>query len=131
MHELSVCQALLDQVRDTARNNNAESVGMITVRIGPLSGVEPDLLEQAFSIARNGPMTASATLAIETMPVRIRCRDCGHENEAPPNRLLCSQCSSYRVDLTSGDELLLARVELHDTESAPNPSEPTRTSSHV
>jgi len=131
MHELSVCQALLDQVRKTAYTHNAGSVGLITVRIGPLSGVEPNLLEQAFSIARNGPMTASATLVIETMPVSIRCRDCGNENEVRPNRLLCSQCASYRVDLTSGDELLLARVELHNTDSVPNPSEPKRTSSHV
>lgn len=124
MHELSVCESLLTQVRATAQANGASSVGRITVRLGPLSGVEADLLAQAFTIARNGPMTASASLEIETQPIRIRCRDCGNENEAPPNRLLCAACDSFRVDLVSGDELLLARIELHGVESRPNPSTP-------
>ena len=119
MHELSVCHALLAQVRATANANQASSVGRITVRLGPLSGVEPDLLAQAFSIARNGPLTAEASLHIDTQPIRIRCRDCGHENEASPNRLLCQACDSYRVDLVSGDELLLAQVELHGVNRHP------------
>ncbi len=131
MHELSVCQALLDQVRDTAQAHQADGVGMITVRIGPLSGVEPDLLQQAFTIARNGPLTSSATLNIERAPVRIRCRDCEQENDARSNRLLCSHCSSYRVDLISGDEMLLARVELHRAESSQNSPDPERKPSHV
>lgn len=113
MHELSVCEALLTQVRATAAANRARSVGRITVRLGPLSGVEPDLLAQAFSIARNGPLTAEASLQIEPQPVRLRCRDCGNENEAETNRLLCKACGSFRIDLISGDELLLAQVELH------------------
>ena len=131
MHELSVCQALLDQVRNTAQSHHAEAVGLITVRIGPLSGVEPDLLKQAFTIARNGPLTSSATLSIELAPVRIRCRDCEQENEARPNRLLCSHCSSYRVDLISGDEMLLARVELHGAEPPQNSLDSERNASHV
>ncbi len=131
MHELSVCQALLDQVRETARAHHADEVGLITVRIGPLSGVEPDLLEQAFTIARNGPLTSSATLSIELAPVRIRCRDCEQECEVRPNRLLCSACSSYRVDLISGDEMLLARVELQGAGPSQNSPDPERKPSHV
>lgn len=122
MHELSVCEALLAQVRSTATTNGADGVGRITVRLGPLSGVEPDLLAQAFSIARNGPMTAEASLHIEAQPIRLRCRDCGNENEAETNRLLCKACGSYRTDLISGDELLLARVELHGVSRHPTNS---------
>ncbi|NDY95703.1 hydrogenase maturation nickel metallochaperone HypA [Wenzhouxiangella limi] len=132
MHELSVCEALLTQVRSTAEANGASGVGRITVRLGPLSGVEPDLLAQAFTIARNGPMTAQASLVIEPQPVRIRCRDCGNENEVPTNRLLCTACESFRVDLVSGDELLLARVELQGISDPPNPTTDSKASSdHV
>lgn len=120
MHELSVCEALLAQVRATASANQASSVGRITIRVGPLSGVEPDLLTQAFSIARNGPLTAEASLHIETQPIRIHCRDCGNENEAAANRLLCQACGSFRVNLISGDELLLAQVELHGVSRHPS-----------
>lgn len=122
MHELSVCESLLKQVRATAAANQASGVGQITVRLGPLSGVEADLLAQAFTIARNGPMTGGATLVIEPQPVRIRCRECSNENDAATNRLLCSACNSYRVDLISGDELLLAKVELRGVSTPPTPS---------
>ena len=112
MHELSVCQGLLTQVEEIARNEKARHVDLIRLQIGPLSGVVPELLQQAFSIARAGTAAADAELAIETLPIRIRCTQCGAENDAPPNRLLCASCGDYRTQLLSGDELLLASVEL-------------------
>lgn len=128
MHELAVCNELLAQVRATAMQRDARSVGRISVRVGALSGVEPDLLEHAFTIARAGDYTDGATLVIETMPVRIRCRACGNENEVPANRLLCGACGGYAVDLLSGDELLLASIELHGVpepeSSGPEPCAP-------
>lgn len=114
MHEMAVCNELLAQVRALAVEHNARSVGSITVRIGVLSGVEPDLLERAFTIARAGDYTAQARLLIETVAVRVRCRACGNENEAAANRLLCAACGGYAVDLIGGDELLLASIEMRE-----------------
>jgi len=114
MHEMAVCNELLAQVRAIAVEHNARSVGSITVRIGVLSGVEPDLLERAFTIARAGDYTAQARLLIETVAVRVRCRACGNENEAAANRLLCAACGGYAVDLIGGDELLLASIEMRE-----------------
>lgn len=123
MHELAVCNALMSQVRATAVQHGAESVGRITVRVGPLSGVEPDLLRHAFPIARGGAFTDEAELVIETTTIRIRCRVCGNENEAAANRMLCAACGAYNVAVCSGDELLLASVELHGIpEPGANPS---------
>lgn len=122
MHEMAVCNELLDQVRANALRHGAESVGTITVRIGALSGVEPDLLERAFTIARAGAYTDNARLVIETVGVRVRCRACGNENEAAPNRLLCEACGGYAVDLVGGDELLLASLELHGMPDAERPA---------
>lgn len=132
MHELAVCEELLARVRSEARSRRAGSVGRITVRLGPLSGVEPDLLEQAFSIARAGAYTATAELILETAPVRIRCRSCEQSSEAAANRLVCPACGDFRVDLIGGDELLLASIELHGVDP-PAPSDPSesRESSHV
>ena len=121
MHELSVCQGMLSQVEEIARREHARQVDLIRLRIGPLSGVVPELLQQAFSIARAGTIAANAELAIETLPVRIRCTQCGAESDARPNRLLCGQCGDYRTQLLSGDELLLASVELtRSTEETEN-----------
>jgi hydrogenase nickel incorporation protein HypA/HybF len=112
MHELSVCQGLLTQVEEIARREEAAHVDVILLRIGPLSGVEPDLLQNAFIIARAGTVAANAELSIDTLPVRVECTQCGAESEATPNRLLCGQCGDFRTRLLSGDEMLLASIEL-------------------
>jgi hydrogenase nickel incorporation protein HypA/HybF len=112
MHELSVCQGLLDQVAGIARQNQATGVKRIHLQVGPLSGVEPQLLEQAFPLASAGTIAEHAELAIETLAVRVRCTTCGAETETAANRLLCGACGDWHTQLVSGDELLLVSVEL-------------------
>ena len=112
MHELAVCQGLLRQVEAIAREHGADRVTRIVVRIGPLSGVEPDLLAGAFPLAAGDTRAAAAELIIERLPVRVRCNTCGAETEAPPNRLLCGACGHGHTQLVGGDEMLLASVEL-------------------
>lgn len=103
---------MLRQVMDIADREQARAVTRILVRIGPLSGVEPQLLAQAFPIASAGTLAADAALELESLPVRVRCEQCGAESEASPNRLLCGACGDYHTRLLSGDELLLVSVEL-------------------
>jgi hydrogenase nickel incorporation protein HypA/HybF len=112
MHELAVCQAMLRQVEAIAEREQAQRVLRILVRIGPLSGVEPELLLQAFPLAVAGTRAESAQLQVESLAIRVRCADCETESDASPNRLLCAACGSFRTRLLSGDELLLTSVEL-------------------
>lgn len=112
MHELSICQALMTQVESVAAQHQATKVTSITVQIGVLSGVVPDLLAQAFTIARAGTVAEQAELITETLPIKVRCRQCGAETEASANRLLCGVCGDWQTQLISGEELLLASVEL-------------------
>lgn len=112
MHEMSLCQALLNQVEQVAQQHNARQISSITVRIGPLAGVEAALLAQAFSIAKLGSCAEHAELILESLPITVRCRLCQAESTVEVNRLLCAACGSWQTQLLSGDELLLASVEL-------------------
>ena len=112
MHELAVCQALMEQVERIGREQRAQYVESIQLGIGPLSGVEPRLLEQAFYIARAGSIADQATLVIESTPVRVSCKQCGAQTEVLPSRLLCGQCGDWRTTLISGDEMYLQNIEL-------------------
>jgi hydrogenase nickel incorporation protein HypA/HybF len=118
MHELSVCQALLTQVADLARDHRANTVHKIVIRVGPLAGVEPRLLVQAFPLACAGTLAESAKLVIEELPLRVHCETCSAESVALPNRLVCGACGDWHTRLVSGDELLLASVELSREEDA-------------
>jgi len=113
MHELSICQGLLSQVKRVAKENDARSVALIRIRVGALSGVEPPLLERAFEIAREGTVAQEAELEIETGPVVVKCQECGASSAVPANRLVCQYCGEWRVNVTEGDELLLLSVELN------------------
>jgi hydrogenase nickel incorporation protein HypA/HybF len=111
MHELSICQSMLQQLETIAQQENARRVTSITLQIGPLSGVEPELLQQAFPLAAAGTLAEQAELKIENQAVRVHCPKCNGENEVPSNRLVCPECGETHTRLVSGDELLLARLE--------------------
>lgn len=112
MHELSVCQEMLDQVAGIANKHRAIGVRSIVVRVGPLSGVEPKLLTLAFPLARAGTIASGAELIIENQPVRVKCESCGAESDATSNCLICGECGDWHTQLMSGEDLLLASVEL-------------------
>jgi hydrogenase nickel incorporation protein HypA/HybF len=112
MHELSVCQALIDQLEALASEQRAGRVARVVVGIGPLSGVEPELLRHAFPVAAAGSVAEDAELVIEQRPVRVHCPQCGQDSDAAANRLICASCGDWRTELLSGDELLLMQTEL-------------------
>jgi hydrogenase nickel incorporation protein HypA/HybF len=113
VHELSLCDDLLGQVFAIAAQHKAQSVESITVQIGALSGVEPALLESAFTMIKAGTVAEQALLIMQTSPVTVLCRKCGTQSEVAANRLLCNACQSHETTLLSGDELILASVELN------------------
>ena len=118
MHELSVCQALLQQVTDIAIKRGASAVNHVTIEAGALSGIEPALLARAFEVLRAGSWaTSQATLRIESPELTIRCCGCNVESIAAPNRLICRSCGDFRTRVVAGDELRLRRIELRMPEA--------------
>lgn len=115
MHELSICRDIIRQVEDLAIQHDAASVTNIKICIGPLSGIEPQLLAQAFTSAATESIAENAELEIEVMPIRVRCQQCHAESEATINRLICGVCGHTQTRLLSGDEMLLTSVEFAKT----------------
>ncbi len=112
MHEFSICRQMMTQVNEIALQNQALAIESITLKIGPLSGVEAPLLKQAFPFATAQTIAENAELIIEELPVVVQCNQCGSKTSTTPNKLACSQCGDYHTQLLSGDEMLLASVEL-------------------
>jgi len=118
VHELSICQALIEQLSQLVEQHQAKAVAVVSLSIGPLSGVEPNLLAHAFPLAAAGTKAEKAVLSIEQPAIRVRCRRCQAVSEATANRLLCAVCGPWQTELISGDELLLLRVEMEKNEVA-------------
>jgi len=112
LHELSLCQNIIDQLDGLARQHGARAVARIEVEVGVLSGVEAKLLEQAFPFAAADGIAADAVLVTRVVPPRVACLACGAETAASASDLTCRACGSGETRLVQGRELILARVEL-------------------
>jgi hydrogenase nickel incorporation protein HypA/HybF len=117
VHELSICQALLQEVAKIAASRNACAVDRITIEVGRLSGVEPELLARAFEVARAGTCASSAALVMQTLGIRVKCTECGATSNVEPNCLVCGACNGYRTRIIAGDELRLRAIELQVPEA--------------
>jgi hydrogenase nickel incorporation protein HypA/HybF len=111
MHEYSLMTALMERVEEEASSRRALAVHRVTVRIGELSGVEPDLLASAFDIVRAGTICAGAELSIERVAARWVCPDCGQAIDPSKGGPRCGPCGRP-AGLAAGDEILLGQIEL-------------------
>jgi hydrogenase nickel incorporation protein HypA/HybF len=119
MHELSVCLSLLEQVNSIAAEHGSRRVTRIEVEVGPLSGVEAELLRNAWPIACAGTIAVDAEFVITESDIVVQCQSCKAQTQAKANRLICGECGDFRTRLTSGDEMILQRVELDTGQEPP------------
>ena len=110
MHEYSIVLALLDRVEKEAKTHGASTVSRIHVRIGELSGVERDLLESAYELARQRTICDGAALEVVPVSPRWVCTVCETAigNGGIPR---CAACDAP-AHLAEGDEILLERIEM-------------------
>ncbi|MBL9214966.1 MAG: hydrogenase maturation nickel metallochaperone HypA [Opitutaceae bacterium] len=102
----------LDAVGRAAAAHRAHRVARIVLRIGDLSGVEPDALRFAFEALAPRTRAAGAELAIERVPARAHCRGCGADFAVGAGFIFrCPGCGDLSGDVIAGRELELRRIE--------------------
>jgi hydrogenase nickel incorporation protein HypA/HybF len=109
MHEYSLVRAMVDRVEQEARARNATSISRLAVRIGSMSGVEPELFASAFTLCREG-LLADAELDIRRSEAVWACPRC--DAPIPPGGVLrCAACG-VPARMATGDEILLEQIEM-------------------
>ena len=112
MHELSIAEAILDAVRQEAEKHPGAHVAKVGVRIGALSGVEPEALSFGFSALVQGSDLEPLALQIESVPRRQRCPACDITFEVTEYILACPRCGLIETQFAGGDELHMAYLEI-------------------
>ncbi|MBN1961917.1 MAG: hydrogenase maturation nickel metallochaperone HypA [Deltaproteobacteria bacterium] len=110
MHEYSLVQSLLERINDEAKAHNAISVHSLKISVGELSGVDPELFETAYQIAREGTLCAQTKLEIKYKPAIWVCKGCKTEL-SNTEYLQCPKCGEAAF-LKSGADIILERIEL-------------------
>lgn len=118
MHEESLARSLLQRTAELCQLHKARSVVSVRVSCGPLSGVEPVQLQDAFERLRSAwPACQTAALILENPGMPAHCESCDHRFPVINFRFLCPECNSGRVRLLDGDCLRILDVELDVPES--------------
>ena len=110
MHELSLCEALFDQIDAAVASQTAPVVRLVRLRVGELAGLEPELFRTAFEVTRADRGHASAELVIAFAAAAWACRACGAEI-ARGEALRCAVCGG-EARLARGGDVVLERIEL-------------------
>ena len=112
MHEYSIVQALLTQCENIAKDNEAESVTKIIVKIGVMSGVEPHLLEIAFNTFKEKTMCDGADFVLNVQPLVIECKSCSVKTTLEKIYYKCPACESLDVNVIDGEDMFLMSLEM-------------------
>ncbi|WP_373019656.1 hydrogenase/urease nickel incorporation protein HypA [Thiomicrorhabdus sp.] len=113
MHEYSIVRDLIDQCEGYAQDNGASEVSKVVIKVGKLSGVEPDLLATAFETFKEASAVCrTAELDMQIQPVEIFCRGCGEHSTLAEHRYVCPLCQSVEISITDGEEMFLMQLEM-------------------
>ncbi len=112
MHEYSIVSALIEQCEQYARTNQAHEVSTVVIKVGVLSGVEPELLRLAFETFKLDGICHRAELIMQIQPLVIRCLDCQQQSELSERSIICPGCNSHHTQVVEGEEMLLMQLEL-------------------
>ena len=114
MHEFSIVDSLLHLAEEHAIKHNAKKVTKLEVKIGVLSGVEPELLKTAFETFKEGTICEDAKFIMKIQPVVIRCKECGFEGELSKDEYLCPKCKGTEINIIDGEDMYLMSLELEE-----------------
>lgn len=123
MHELSVAQEIARTVLRIASEKGAKGITRIEVEVGKLTFLGIDQLRFWLEACLEGTIGAGSKLIFREIDPVVRCRTCGYEGgikevEVDPAlhlmlpSLECPTCGSTDVEIVSGRDCLIRRVEL-------------------
>ncbi|MFH1921908.1 MAG: hydrogenase maturation nickel metallochaperone HypA [Planctomycetota bacterium] len=115
MHELSIVEALIEQVeKEVQRSGQTGRVIGVELVVGRLSGVNTDSLRFAFDLLAPGTLVEAAEVRVAEPKATCRCRACGTGTEVDELVAQCPACGSGDVFLAGGRDLLLQSIHLED-----------------
>lgn len=112
MHELSICGAIVDTVNEHAAG---APVGRVNLRIGHFRQVVPDTLLYCWQMRTADTPLAHTELCITEVPAVVACATCATSSTLTHPILVCHNCDSSDVTMTSGDEFLIESIDLATT----------------
>lgn len=115
MHELSIAEAILQQVEEAIQQSGAAGrVTRVELAIGALSGVCADSVRFALRLLTQGTDMAQTEFRIRRPQAECVCTQCGQRTPLDDMVLACPTCGSSECAIQGGRELLLESIEMEE-----------------
>ena len=112
MHELSLCEGILEVLEQEARKQGFQQVRNVWLEIGKLAGVETDAMYFSFDVVVRDTLADGAGLEIIELPGTAWCMHCAEQVEVSQRFDACPKCGSYQLQITGGDEMKIKELEV-------------------
>jgi hydrogenase nickel incorporation protein HypA/HybF len=112
MHELSLCEGILDVLQQQAQQQNFSRVKTVWLEIGKLSSVEPNALRFGFDVVMKGTLAESAELEIIEVDGQAWCFQCLQNVKIAHRYDGCPLCGAYQLQVNDGDQMRIKELDV-------------------
>ncbi len=110
---------IIRDVENVARAHGVRRVSSVTLLLGEVSGVVPDLMLDAWRWAADKkPITQGAELVVEPVEAVTHCEACGRDYATVEQGKTCPHCGSGETYLLQGQEVMIKQIETPDEDPA-------------
>jgi hydrogenase nickel incorporation protein HypA/HybF len=113
---------LLSIVERAARDEGGGPVRVVHLKIGEMAGVSEDALRFAFDVMAKGTAAEKASLEVERVALKIRCKGCGADSCPADFVFLCPACGSGEIEILAGREMEVDYILVGDCAESDGPN---------
>jgi len=112
MHEMSLCENILQILEDHSIQQGFERVKIVFLEIGLLSAVEPEAMLFCFDAVIQGTLAEHAKLEIIEVPGNAWCTVCSKTVPLHQRFDACPECGAYPLQITGGADMKIRKLEV-------------------
>jgi len=112
MHEISLCESILQIIESEASKQGFSKVKSVCLEIGNLSCVESDALHFGFEVVTRNSIAEGSKLEIIKIPATAWCMQCAKNVTVKQRFDECPDCGSFQLQATAGDEMKIKELEV-------------------
>lgn len=113
MHELGVVSHVIKEVEEVAKENNVEKVISLTLEVGEVSTIVPDLFKDCFEWSKKkSECMKDCELHLVIIEGITYCQDCGETYATSKYGKICPHCGSKNTYLVTGNEVIIRDIQV-------------------
>lgn len=114
MHELSLAEAMIEQVERIVAEQGGGLVEEIHLEIGAMSGVDRDSFEFVFPVASRNSIAEGARLVFDEVKLEFLCKSCRKVTVTDESVVMCGDCNGIDVDIRKGRHFRITSLEVQE-----------------